>query len=318
MRAGLISLLYVTLISLILFYPATASESNSNAGTRIFDFLKIQMGARPMAMGGAFTGVANDESSLYYNPSGVASLPGKRFIAGYHDNIFDIQSGFLGYMHPVGEFRKLSFYVSYLNYGDFIRTDELGNEGGTFSGSDILFAGGYSMEVSYRFYVGGMIKYIYEKIDQYSATGVAIDLGAKYSFRDERTSVGLMIQNMGVQLGTFVDGGEKESLPTYLRGGISHYLKGLPFLVAADIIYPTDNDLYFCGGAELLSLRPLYLRLGWSNFGSNYKTGSSKDDWAGLSAGFGIEYRRMQISYTFSPQAELGTSHRITLTGGFD
>ncbi|UCD93380.1 MAG: PorV/PorQ family protein [Candidatus Zixiibacteriota bacterium] len=296
---------------------AEADENNSNAGTRVFNFLKIPVGARPMAMGGAFTGVADDEASLYYNPAGIARLEGKRFLAGYHNNIFDMQSGVLGYMHPLGEGKKVAVYINYLNYGEFIRTDDNGFEQGTFSGSDILFAGGYAMAVNEQLSVGGTAKLIYEKVDTYSSTGFAVDLGGRLSVNEGITNFGLMIQNLGAQLSTFVDGGEKDPLPLYFRAGASTYPRGLPLLLALDLIMPTDNDLYFALGGEFLSLRPLYLRAGWTNFGSNFKTGAGSDDIAGFSVGFGLEHRNMQISYTISPEAELGTSHRVTFTGGF-
>nr|MBN2277455.1 PorV/PorQ family protein [candidate division Zixibacteria bacterium] len=294
-----------------------ADENNPDAGTSAFYFLKIPVGARPMAMGGAFTGVANDETSLYYNPGGIADLKGKRYVAGYNNNVFDMQSGFLGYIHPVGENRKVTVYLNYLSYGDFVETDDTGRVLGTFGGSDLLFAAGYAMNINPKLAVGGTLKLIYEKIDDFSATGFAIDLGARLAVdRQQRTHVGVMIQNLGKQLSTFGDG-EKDPLPLVVRGGVSSYLKGLPLLIAGDLIYPTDNDLYFALGGELLALKPLYLRLGYSNFGENYKTGSSKDDLSGFTAGFGVDYKYMQISYTITPQAELGTSHRITLTGGF-
>jgi len=308
---GVLSLLLISTIAV------RADENNSDAGTSAFDFLKIQMGARPMAMGGAFTGVANDESSLYYNPSGIAGLPGKRYVAGYNNNVFDMQSGFLGYIHPIGETRKLAIYFNYLNYGDFVMTDDTGRIIGDFGGSDLLMAATYAMQINPKLSLGGTIKFIYEKIDTYSATGFAVDMGAKLAVdKDRRTHVGFMIQNLGKQLSTFNDS-DKDPLPLYFRGGASSYLKGLPVLIAADLIYPTDNDLYFSLGGELLALKPLYLRIGYTSFGENYKTGSSKDNLAGFTAGFGVEYNDMQISYTITPQSDLGASHRITLTGGF-
>jgi hypothetical protein len=304
------------IIIFLLSNSVFANENNSKVGTRAFDFLKIQIGARPMAMGGAFTGVADDETSLYYNPAGIVSLEGKRFIAGYHNNIFDMQSGLIGYIHPLSEEKKVALYINYLNYGEFIRTDDRGIKDGTFGGSDILFAAGYAMTISPDLQVGGTIKFIYEKIDAFSATGAALDLGGKYSFDYGRTTVGLMIQNLGGQLGSFVENGEKNPLPLCLKIGTSRRLRGLPVLAAADVIFPTDNDPYFAIGTEWMNMKPLYLRVGWSSFGSNYKTGAGNDDLAGFSFGFGVEYRNMQISYTISPEADLGTSHRITFTGG--
>ncbi|MEW5924230.1 MAG: PorV/PorQ family protein, partial [Candidatus Zixiibacteriota bacterium] len=281
---------------------AMADENNSNAGTSVFDFLKIQAGARPVALGGAFTGVADDEVSLYYNPAGVVHLEGKRFIAGYHNNIFEMQSGFVGYIHPLSQGQKLSLYVNYLNYGSFDRTTVDGEVIGDFSGGDLLFAVSYAREMNEKIDVGVTGKLIYEKIDEYSASGVAVDLGIKYSLNDRNnTAFGLMVQNLGAQLSTYVDGGDKESLPLAIRGGGSSHPRGVPILAAVDVIYPTDNDVYFALGAELLSVRPLFVRVGWTNLGENYKTGASSDDFAGFSAGIGIEHKKVQISYTVSP-----------------
>ena len=285
-------MVFPVIIVLCLVGTVWADENNPRAGTRAFNFLKIEVTARPVSMGGAFTGLADDESALYYNPAGVAVLEGKHYILAYQNNVFDMQSGFIGYIHPLGYNKKASIYLNYLNYGDFIRTDELGNEEGTFSGSDLVFGFGYAMNLENDLQVGATLKLIYEKIDIYSAHGFALDLGLRKSLNYGRASVGVMIQNLGVQMSNFTKSG--------------------------DIVLPTDNDAYVAIGMELVEVKPLYLRLGWSSFGSNYKTGASGDDLSGFTAGFGVEYNNMHFSYAITPQAELGTSHRITLTGSFN
>lgn len=319
------NLIFVGFISLAMLMggQVSADENSSGAGTSVFNFLKIDVGARPIAMGGAFTGVADDETSLYYNPSGITDLEGKHFIAGYHNNVFDMQSGFLGYVHPVGPDHRIAAQINYLSYGDFIRTDGNGEELGTFGGSDMLFAASYAMRVRQNLSLGVTLKYIYEKIDTYSASGIAGDIGAKFIIKRDlydnsiQAAAGIMIQNVGTQLSTFVDGSEKYDLPLTFRMGVSGYPKGLPLLLAGDIILPTDNDLYIALGAELLRLKPLFIRMGWTSFGLNYQTeAGAKDNLAGFSVGFGVEHKQMHISYTLSPQSDLGTSHRITITGG--
>lgn len=322
MTRDLRTFLIATGLCLILVLPAMAGKDNDNVGTTVFNFLKIDAGARPMALGGAFTGLADDENSLYYNPAGIVALDGKRFIAGYHNYIFDMQSGFLGYIHPLGADKSLALQVNYLNYGDFIRTDEDGNEDGTFGGSDLLLAGTFAMELRPNVYVGLSGKFFYEKIDTYSSSGLAADLGAKFVLKRDRysdsamTVIGLMIQNLGGQISSFADGGETYSIPTVIRAGFSAILRELPFLVTADVVKPLDNDFYLAGGVEFLKLYPLYLRIGYTTFGTNYKTDGGDGALAGFTAGFGVSYKKMQISYTISPQADLGTSHRITFTGG--
>ena len=60
------------LLIILLFIAATAAwsiEIHEKAGTTAAAFLKIDSGTRPMAMGGAFTGLANDINTLFWNPA---------------------------------------------------------------------------------------------------------------------------------------------------------------------------------------------------------------------------------------------------------
>ncbi len=291
-----------------------AADINSNAGTSAFSFLKINISARSVAMGGAFTGLSDDESSLYYNPAGITSFEEKRFILGYHNYFVDMQSGFAGYIQGLDKTKFFGIYASYLNYGDFIETDQLGNTIGDFSGGDFMLAGSFAFKHGYNMAFGATAKFIYEKVHDFSATGFAVDLGTKYTADRNRWSAGFMIQNLGAQLSAL--GEEKDKLPLTFRGGGAYRPRGIPITLSADAILPTDNDIIFAVGGEYFALEPIYLRAGWNSFGSNFRAAESDDSWAGFSLGVGFDIKRLQISYAFSPSADLGESHRITLTGG--
>ena len=308
--------LVVTTLSLVLLSSvAMAVDINSSAGTSAFSFLKINVGGRAVAMGGAFTGLSDDEAALYYNPAGLASLEQKRFIAEYHNYFTDLQSGFAGYIHPVSEGKVLGLQVSYLNYGEFTQTDRAGNVEGTFGGGDVMVAGSFALRRSYHFAVGATAKFIYEKIQDYSATGLALDLGLHYTSDRGRYAGGLLIQNLGTQLSSLGEG-EKDGLPTLVRVGGAARPRGLNTVLTTDLIMPFDNDIQVALGAEYFELDPLFLRMGWNSFGSNFRTDYSDNGLAGLSFGIGLGYHSMQFSYAYSPAADLGDSHRVTLTGG--
>lgn len=307
---------FVCVLAAALFTGASAwsADINKNAGTSGFPFLKIDVGARAVAMGGAFTGLADDESALYYNPAGIALFEQPRLIAGYHSYIADLQSGFLGYIRPFGGNKAFGAYISYLNYGDFTETDMEGNTLGEFGGSDLLFGLTGAYRPRYGLSFGATVKFIYEKLQEFSATGIAADLGARYSTNRDRYIFGLAVQHLGTQLSALGD--EKDDLPITVRGGAAAHPKGLPLTLAADIIIPVDNDPVVAFGAEYVELKPLYLRVGWNSFGSNYRTADSDDSWAGLGLGVGFDIKQYHISYAFTPGAELGDSHRITFSGG--
>ncbi len=297
------------------FSAAFATDINSSAGTSAFSFLKINVSARAVAMGGAFTGLANDESALYYNPAGIVSFEEDRYILGYHNYFVDMQSGFAGYIHPLDASKTIGVYASYLNYGNFVETDELGTTIGEFSGGDVLLAFTFAFKKGYHLGFGATAKFIYQKIQDYSATGAAVDIGAKYTGDRERWGLGFVIQNLGAQFSAL--GEEKDKLPLSFRAGGSITPRGLPMTLSSDVIIPTDNDPVLALGGEYFALKPFYIRLGWNTFGSNFRAGDSDDKLAGFSAGAGFDIKRLQISYAFSPSADLGESHRVTLTGGF-
>lgn len=294
---------------------AEAGEIHSEAGTSAFPFLKINVGARPIAMGGAATGLADDEASLYYNPAGISGFKEKRWIGGYHNYFVDMQSGFFGMILPLNDQSSIAAHLNYLDYGEFIETDTSGRRLGTFGGSDMVLATTYSRQMGYNLSFGATAKFIYERVQEFSASGVAVDLGAKYIDDRERFTGGLAIQNLGKQLSAL--GEEKYRLPLTVRGGISYRPVGLPLLLATDLIIPVDNSIEFAIGGEYHEFKPLYLRLGWNSFGSNYRAGNSDDKWAGLAAGVGFDYKRFHIAYAYAPGADLGDTHRITVTGGF-
>jgi long-subunit fatty acid transport protein len=67
-----------TLLALLVFTLLLTLTTQAQSLVSIYD---LGMGARPMAMGGAFSAVADDESALLYNPAGLATLDGFHFRA---------------------------------------------------------------------------------------------------------------------------------------------------------------------------------------------------------------------------------------------
>lgn len=305
----------LTVAACLLAVSVAAQDINDNAGTSAFPFLKINPGARSVAMGGAFTGLADDETALYYNPAGLAGLEGSRFLVEYHNYFADLNSGIIGGVFPLSETSVLAAQITYLSYGDFIETDQSGNVLGEFSGGDFLFGVSYAFRYQEKFMIGGTGKFIYEKLQDFSATGAAVDLGAKYVSDRDRYHFGVMVQNLGAQLSSL--GEEKDKLPLTFRAGGAVRPRGLDFLIAADVALPVDNDMFFAVGAEYLKLKPVFLRAGWNSFGSNFRAAESDDNWAGMSLGFGLDLWKTQLSYSFSPAADLGEMHRITWQGRF-
>ncbi|MBU1320614.1 MAG: hypothetical protein KKG33_06565 [candidate division Zixibacteria bacterium] len=313
-----------------------ASAINSKAGTYAYSFLKVPVGAKAPAMGGAYTGLSDDESALYYNPAGITQIPGSAVSASYNNYVAGIQGGFLSYIAPWGKRAKLGFAINYVDYGSITRTDVDAEIQGDFSGSDIALSvtaawrwpgdseNGYDNEGNQyddngvpRQWSGLSLgltgKFIYESLDEYNSDALAVDLGLVHGLSDNRTRLGVSASNLGFQMRSLSQE-HKDALPAILRAGIGHQLKAAPLIVSADVVKPFDNDIYLSAGLNLVQFQPLSVRAGYSTIGKNYKTDSDKDNWAGLSFGLGILLKKLVFDYAFIPYADIGSSHRIAIS----
>ena len=90
---------YVWCLILILFFwfgPASVSGGDYSAA-----FLEIGVGARALAMGGAFCSLANDGTAFYWNPAGLAFMRRPQ-ISGMYGPQFGSLSNPLANFHYLG------------------------------------------------------------------------------------------------------------------------------------------------------------------------------------------------------------------------
>jgi hypothetical protein len=323
------------IIPLIALTPA-AWGINSKAGTAAYTFLKIGTGAKSQALGGAFVGLSDDATALYYNPAGLSArgenthvfddetegisikpVSDNRFTASYINYLLDFQYGFIGFVRQIDSSTAAGMSISYQNYGSFNRLDRDGTNLGTFGASDFAVGLTYSKRITPRISAGVTGKFVYEKVDTYSSNGLGADAGFMYLINEEGTTrLGLALTNLGAQLRGLTSA-HKDKLPTKVAAGISHQMVGLPLLFSAEIGKPFDNDFYGSLGAEFIKLNPFFLRLGWTTQGRDWKTGAGNDALGGFSGGFGVIFKTYAIDYSYSSYADLGSVHRVSLGAGF-
>ena len=89
---------------LVLLASCTAGASaqlvpnlgGQRAGISAFQFLKIGVGARGVAMGESFVALANDASALYWNPAALVQFTQDQAIAAHTEYLVDIKHEFFG------------------------------------------------------------------------------------------------------------------------------------------------------------------------------------------------------------------------------
>ena len=114
----------------LLLAASVGGEEYSNVAS-IFD---LGMGARPLAMGGAFVGLADDGNALFYNPAGLAWIKDFSLLSCY-----EMRLGTASYGHISTTFPHFGVGVHYFDFGEVPETDEFGNVIGTFSYRNYAF-----------------------------------------------------------------------------------------------------------------------------------------------------------------------------------
>ncbi len=290
-----------------------SAGSMENAG---FEFLSSKIGARPVAMAGAFVSVPGDLHGIAYNPAGLVGVPDQSIAITYVDHLADFKAGFVGFSKSVQDIGMFGVSIMYMNYGSMQRTDILGNDLGSFTPGDILFSGTYGRRFGENLHCGASLKFIHSKIDQYVATALAVDLGMIYRIPEKDVDIGFSILNLGTSLNAFMD--EHEKLPAEYRIGVSNELAHLPLLINLNLIKYQDQDSNFLGGiywaigGEFTLSENLFLRWGYNSRGIEEKVNSNRDRFAGVSLGLGIHYHKYRFNYSFSSYGLVGTINQLT------
>jgi hypothetical protein len=180
-----------------------AGVSVSKVGTTSAAFLEIPVGARAIGMGRAFVSTANDVSSLYWNPAGLARLPMREALFNQIEWIADMSFNFAALGLPLGDFGSLGLSFSSLTMDDMpVRTIERPEgTGELFSAGSFAVGLHYARNLSDRFSIGFTGKYISEKIWNMQSQAFALDLGVLFTTRFfNGVRVGATISNFGTDM----------------------------------------------------------------------------------------------------------------------
>jgi len=194
---GALSALF--LLAVLLPAVIHGQDQVDKVGTSAANFLQLELGARAVAMGGAYVGLSDDVSALYWNPAGAALLDGLR--VGYINvqRYAGIRHQFSGLVVPLSGLGALGVSVIYVDCGDMEITtvEEPEGTGQNFKASDLALGLSFARRLTDRVSFGVTAKYIQEKIWLESATGYALDLGTLYRLTDQGLQIGMAITNFG-------------------------------------------------------------------------------------------------------------------------
>lgn len=177
----------------------------TRVGTRGANFLEIGVGARGLALAGAYTAVAEGVTALYWNPAGISELEGPAVAFSLAKLYGDagIDHTFAGGVLPVGANGAVGIALTNLTSGDIERTTEAfpeGNDpvfGRTFSYSATAAGLYYARRLTDRLALGVGVKAASEGIDNAKASYFGVDVGTKFRTGLYGTHIAASIANLG-------------------------------------------------------------------------------------------------------------------------
>jgi hypothetical protein len=331
----------VAIVFLGAFLSADGMAQNvSKVGTTAAEFLQIGVGPRATALGGSFVGMADDASSLYWNPAGLARMSKSEVIATHSEWLADINFDYVGVGLNLGNSGTIGISLTMLSVPDMIvRTeDRQEGTGETFDAMDMALGLTYGRRVTDRFTVGATVKFIQQRIWHASATGFAIDLGTQ--FRTDffgGLTIGAVLYNFGsdMKLGgrdlrTFVDPDPRQlgnndripvnyeldsfDLPLNFQFGITSTplnTRMHRITINADALHPSSNHESVNVGVEYGFQNRIFLRTG-------YQALFLQDAEGGLSGGLAVHQTLFggtlaKLEYAYRNAGRLGGVHVIGL-----
>jgi hypothetical protein len=287
------------------FLLLTGNVQASGPGTTAANVLNMSVGARAIGMGEAFTSMADDISSLYWNPAGLAFLSQSEANFMYNQAYQDMNYNNAGMALSL-ENGALGGSLSYLGYGDIEGFDHTG----TPTGNVDAYSGVATVGGGWLFDFGSMgfnTKVVQGALADEKAMTAAFDFGGTYVhpapvLGNSTLRVGAAIRNLGPGM-KFLQ--QKDPLPTEWRLGTSlMQLFNQKLNLSVDYGKARGNTGALYAGGEYWVIPFVALRAGY--------TGNHTES-NGLRAGLGLKIKDISFDYAFASYGDLGLTHRYEL-----
>ena len=300
---------YTIFFIILVIFPATiwGQSSSAGAGTSSNLLLRFPASARVSGISEAFTGLANDENTILYNPAGLPNLNSTVISLNHAEWLEDIRIDNIIYGQKLTYNMAIGLSITHMWMPAIQGKDQYGQATENFNVSSSIIQLGLGYKIQRAFYVGLNAKYFQDKLANYDANGFAFDLGIFMYTAVKNLTLGLSIQNLGDKIK--YDKLNQE-IPLTFRGGFAYKILDKQLTISADVVKSSDTNLNFYTGIEYNFQQSFFLRIGnqYSNSRSLYPS---------YGLGF-ILKQRLATNYTFGTLEDLGMTHKVGFTFNFN
>ena len=329
--------IFAPLLILIFGFAQLNAQNVDYSGTSAANFLKIGVGARPMAMGDAAISTVDDATALYWNVGAITRIEKDISVSiSTMDWFVETRNSYVGAVMRFGDFGSVGVDLQFMDYGKIEETtvyDQNGT-GRFFSANDFAFGLAYAKQLTDRFSFGVKVKYIRETLANASADAFGIDVGAVFrtSFFNNNMTIAAALSNFGTKMKfdgrdldvTYTVPGNPSGkqipaslstieweIPLLFRFGISNYFinnKDWSVLASYDIYDSRDYNVRHNLGAEVGYGKIIYFRAGYK---FNY-------DEVTYTLGMGLDFSkfidtRIVLDYLYLNYGVFGAFNQFTM-----
>lgn len=327
------------------------SQTPIRVGTTTANFLEYGFGSAGSALGDAYVSLANDLSSVYWNPAGLASMNQSEAMFMHQPWLVDINTSFAATGIVLPRMGTIALSIISADYGE-MEVTSLAMQEGTgekFSSNDFAAILSYGRKLTTWFSLGASAKFVSSSIMHTSASAFAMDLGVIINThffspdgnRGNGLNIGMSVSNYGTRMkydgvdlinpidilpneeGNFRDVPgqfrmQEWELPLIFRVGISvnpYVTERQRFTIAVDALHPNNNSESVNTGAEYaLKVSPVTKIF----FRGGYKALFMKESQYGFSVGGGVILnlfgnKAIKMDYAYRDIGILGNVSNYTI-----
>ena len=304
LRLRFLSRLSLVRIAILCVLMSFAGEASGEVGTTGGAFLRVTPMSRPLAMGNAYTGLAQGIESLAFNPAGLHSV--KNWDVGVAHALFpfDVNFSYIGLGKRLSDRTVSGLEIRYLGSEDEAR-DARGGLTGTFTNYDFSVGLSFAYDLSSRLSGGGALRFIRSTLGDFSSTTFGGDIGFHYRPEFwEGMRFGIAAKNLGPAF-KFIS--NETPQPLEFRIGASWQPPHNKYVVSGDLSVDREAVARAHLGAEYRIVKSFALR-------SGFEVGPHSSLITALKLGMNFSSRVGSVDYAYESQGDLGNVHRLSFS----
>ena len=299
-KTGIIKGALLMVLAVLAAAPAACFAAGTSGGV----FLNVGVSARAEGMGGAYSAIADDATSVTVNPAGMVQVSGQQVSVMHNESLLDIEQEYFSYVTSTGD-KAYGMGLTYVDFGSQGKYNAQNQFLGVFVPKGYALSFAYAVQATEVTSYGVALKYITQEIAEYDDNTFALDAGILYKPSDYGFRGAIVLSHLGSGLKLYQN---EDPLPLTLKLASAYAFEEYPLLASADIYLIRDEDPEYHLGLQYTLSEIVPIRLG-------YDSGPDLDN--GWTYGIGVQQESFSLDYAYTPAGDFDDHQRFSVIYSF-